>query len=110
MEGNARGVRVQIFCGESDQTGHRPRYMAILELLRREGAAGATVSRGIAGFGRDSLLKTATVLRLSMDLPIVITWIDAPERVERLLPLVRDLAGSGVITVEDVEIASYGER
>ena len=110
MERYAKGIRVQIFCGESDQAGHKPRYLAILELLRREGAAGATVTRGIAGFGRDSLLKTASVLRLSMDLPVVITWIDVPERVERLLPRVREIASSGVITVEDVGVASYGER
>ncbi len=110
MEQFSRGTRVEIYCGESDQVGRRPRYQAILELLRKEGAAGATVTRGIAGFGRASLIHTAAILRLSLDLPVVITWIDAPERVERLLPRVRELAGSGVITVEEVGIASYGER
>jgi CBS-domain-containing membrane protein len=110
MQQYSRGSRVQVFCGESDQVGHKPRYQAILEYLRKEGAAGATVTRGIAGFGRQSLIHTAAILRLSLDLPVVITWIDAPERVERLLPEVQRLAGSGVITIDDVGIASYGER
>jgi CBS domain-containing protein len=110
VEQFSRGLRVEIYCGEADQVNHRPRYQAILEVLRKEGAAGTTVTRGIAGFGRASLIHTAAVLRLSMDLPVVITWIDAPERVERLLPRVRELAGSGVITVEEIGVASYGER
>jgi CBS domain-containing protein len=110
MEPFSRGLRVQIYFGETDRSGHKPLYQALLELLRNEGAAGATVTRGIAGFGRESLIKTAAILRLSLDLPTVVTWIDAPERVERLLPRVQALAGSGVITVEEVGIASYGER
>ena len=110
MQQYSRGTRVQIFCGETDQVNHRPLYQAILEYLRKEGAAGATVTRGIAGFGRASLIQTAAILRLSMDLPVVITWVDAPERVERLLPGVQRLAASGVITVDEVGIASYGER
>lgn len=110
MRRYSRGTRVQIFCGETDKVGHRARYQAILELLRKEGAAGATVTRGIAGFGRGSLIHTAAILRLSLDLPLVITWIDAPERVERLMPAIQRLSGSGVITVEDVGIAQYGER
>ena len=110
MEQFSRGLRVEVYVGETDQVGRRPVYQAILEYLRKEGAAGATVTRGIAGFGRGSLIHTAAILRLSLDLPVVLTWIDAPERVERLLPRVRELAGSGVITVEEVGIASYGER
>jgi CBS domain-containing protein len=104
------GVRVQVFLGETDQVGHVPRYQAILEYLRKEGAAGATVVRGVAGFGANSKIHTAAILRLSLDLPIVLTWIDAPGRVERLLPGVRDLAGSGIVTVEEVGIAAYGGR
>jgi CBS domain-containing protein len=82
----------------------------MLEYLRREGAAGATVTRGVAGFGANSQLHTAAILRLSMDLPVVLTWVDAPARVERLLPGLIDLAGSGVVTVEDLRVASYGGR
>jgi CBS-domain-containing membrane protein/PII-like signaling protein len=110
MRGDARGTRVQVFLGETDQVGHVPRYTALLEYLRKEGAAGATVTRGIAGFGVNSKIRTSTILSLSMDLPVVVTWIDSPERVERLLPGVRERAGSGIIALDDVRIASYGGR
>jgi CBS domain-containing protein len=110
MRGFARGVRVQVFLGETEQEGHTPRYAALLEYLRREGAAGATVTRGIAGFGANSRIHTSAILRLSMDLPVILTWIDAPERVDRLLPGLRERSGSGIITVEDIGIAGYGGR
>jgi len=110
MQQASRGVRVQVFFGETDQVGHVPRYQAILEYLRKEGAAGATVVRGVAGFGANSKIHTAAILRLSLDLPMILTWIDAPGRVERLLPGLRDLAGSGIVTVEEVAIAAYGGR
>ena len=110
MDGLARGRRVQVFFGEADQVEGRPRYDLLLQYLLREGAAGATVARGVAGFGLNSTIKSATVLRFSVDLPMILTWVDAPERVDRLLPGLRELAGSGIITVEDVGIASYGTR
>jgi CBS domain-containing protein len=110
MRPYSRGVRVQVYFGESDQVGHTPRYQAILEYLRKEGAAGATVERGVAGFGANSKIHTAAILRLSLDLPMVLTWIDAPGRVDRLLPGLKELAGSGIVTVEEVGIAAYGGR
>jgi len=110
MQGAARGTRVQVFLGETDQVGHIPRYTALLEFLRKEGAAGATVTRGLAGFGVNSRIRTSAILSLSMDLPVIVTWIDSPERVERLLPGVRERAGSGIIALDDVQIASYGGR
>lgn len=110
MHTHSRGTRVQVFFGETDQVGHTPRYVALLEYLRKEGAAGATVVRGVAGFGANSKIHTAAILRLSLDLPMILTWIDAPGRVERLLPGLRELAGSGIVTVEDLEIVAYGGR
>lgn len=110
MEAFSRGLRVQVFLGENDQVGHTPRYQALIEYLRKEGAAGATVTRGVAGFGANSRIHTAAILRLSLDLPMILTWIDAPERVARLLPGLRELTGSGIITVEEVGVASYGRR
>lgn len=110
MRPYSRGIRVQVYFGETDHVGHTPRYQAILEYLRKEGAAGATVERGVAGFGAHSKIHTAAILRLSLDLPIVLTWIDAPGRVERLLPGFKELAGSGIVTVEEVGIAAYGGR
>jgi uncharacterized protein len=98
------GKRVQVIVGESDHVNHGPRHMAMLTYLRKEGAAGCTVTRGVEGFGASSKVHTSGILDLSLDLPMVLTWIDAPERVERLLPGLLELAGSGVVTVEDVEI------
>jgi CBS domain-containing protein len=110
VERRSRGLRVQVFIGETDQVGHVPRYQALLEYLRREGAAGATVIRGIAGFGANSKIHSAAVLRLSLDLPVILIWIDAPGRVDRLLPGLRELAGSGIVVVDEIEIAAYGRR
>ena len=110
MRPYSRGLRVQVYFGETDKVGHVPLYQAALEYLRREGAAGATVVRGLAGFGADSKIHTAAIVRLSMDLPMVLTWIDAPGRVERLLPGLMALTKSGVVTVDEVEIAAYGGR
>jgi len=104
---NGQGKRVTIFIGETDQWHHRPAFMAILEFLRREGCAGATVERGIAGFGANSRIKTASLLELSMDLPVVITWVDRPDRLERVLPQLAEMVPAGLITVEDIHIYQY---
>ena len=104
MPPTVRGLRVQAFFGESDQVGHTTRYQAMLEYLRRKGGAGATIERGVAGFGVHSKIHTASILRLSLDLPMILTWIDTVERVERLLPGLKELAGSGVMKVEEVDI------
>jgi CBS domain-containing protein len=104
---NGQGKRVTIYVGETDQWHHQPAYMAILEFLRREGCAGATVERGLAGFGANSRIKTATLLDLSVDLPIVITWVDRPDRVERLLPQLAEMVPAGLVTLEDVHVYQY---
>ena len=104
---NGEGKRVTIFIGETDQWRHQPLYMAILEFLRRKGCAGATVERGIAGFGADSRIKTASLLEISMDLPVVVTWVDRPDRVEALLPELAHMVPAGLITVQDIHIYQY---
>src|SRR5215831_17547418 len=104
------GRRVRIYTGEASQWRGKPLFLAVLEFLRAEGAAGATVTRGVAGFGATSRLHTATLFRLSEDLPLVIDWIDTPERVERLLPRLRAMVTAGVITIEDVVVAAYSHR
>jgi CBS domain-containing protein len=104
------GRRVRIYTGETSQWERKPLFLALLEFLRAEGAAGATVIRGVAGFGANSRIHTATILRLSEDLPMIIDWVDAPERVDRLLPRICEMAAGGLVTVEDVEIASYSHR
>jgi uncharacterized protein len=101
--------RVQVFVGEADHVGHKASFQAILEYLRREGAAGATVVRGVAGFGVHSRIHRASILDLSADLPVVVTWIDTPAEVDRLLAGLLDLAGSGIVTVEDVSVVGDAE-
>lgn len=98
------GKRVTIFVGESDQWHYRPLYMAILEHLKTSGCAGATVTRGIAGFGAQSLIKTANILTLSVDLPVVITAVDAADKIERVLPEISAMLGAGLIVVDDTEV------
>jgi CBS-domain-containing membrane protein/PII-like signaling protein len=104
------GRRVRIYTGETNQWERKPLFLAVLEFLRAEGAAGATVIRGVAGFGANSRIHTATILRLSEDLPMVIDWVDAPERVDRLLPRICEMAAGGLVTVEDIQVASYSHR
>ncbi len=110
MQIAGRALRVRIYIGESDRYKHKPLYMAILERLKAEGAAGATVTRALAGFGAHSRIHTATIVRLSEDLPIVIEWIDRPDRVERLLPLIEPMVREGLITVDEVQVRKYAHR
>jgi CBS domain-containing protein len=99
--------RLMIYLGESDRWHHQPAYLAILELLRKEGCAGATVVRGIAGFGAESRIKTSTILRLSMDLPVVVTVVDRVDRIERFLPALKEMVGGGLMTIEDIGVVKY---
>lgn len=103
---------LRIFIGESDTHEGRPLYAAIVELLRRDGLAGATVLKGIEGFGKSSRLHTANVLRLSADLPIIIECVDAAEKVESVLPALDSMIGDGLVTIEaiDVRVHRGGER
>jgi len=106
------GKRVRIYIGELDKAAghHEPLWKTILDLLRKEGAAGATMMRGLAGFGAHSKLHTANFADIVPDLPVLVEWIDGPERVERLLPRVCELVPSGTITLEDVNIIKYTHR
>lgn len=98
---------LRIFIGESDVYEGRALYQAIVELLRREGLAGATVLRGIAGFGMSSRLHTAHILRLSEDLPIVIECVDATEAIESVLPELDRMIGDGLVTLEKIDVRVY---
>ncbi len=95
---------LRIFIGESDMHDGRPLYQAIVEALRAEGLAGATVLRGIEGFGRSSTMHTAHLLRLSDDLPIVIECVDTADRIEAVLPVIDALVGDGLVTLEHVHV------
>lgn len=101
---------VRIFIGESDLWHHQPLATALLERLRREGFAGATVLHGSAGFGARSIIHAAHILRLSEDLPIVIEVVDSAERVEALLPILDEMVQEGLVTVEKVRVLRYTPR
>ncbi len=105
---SGKGSQLTIYIGESDLHQHQSLYMAIVKMLRRKGLSGATVTRGVAGFGMSSVIHTSAILRLSMDMPMVITMVDRPERIERILAPLIELAPNSLITVHDVEVVHYG--
>lgn len=107
MKLEGEGKLLRIFIGESDKHGRKPLYQAIVEMLREEGMAGATVLRGIEGFGATSHLHTARILRLSEDLPIVIEVADTAERIEAIMPKIDEMVTDGMVTLERVEVVSY---
>ncbi|PYN46629.1 MAG: hypothetical protein DME00_18480 [Candidatus Rokuibacteriota bacterium] len=100
-------VLMRMFVGESDRAGHRPLHVALLELLRARGLAGATVVKGVAGFGANSVIHTSSILRLSEDLPLVIEVVDTAEHLEAVLPEVDRLMKGGLITMEKVRVLRY---
>ncbi len=100
-------VLMRMFIGESDRAGHRALHAALLELLRARGLAGATVVKGVAGFGANSVIHTANILRLSEDLPLVIEVVDTEEHLEEVLPEVDRLMKGGLITMEKVRVRRY---
>lgn len=107
MQLQGKAVRVTIYIGESDHFEGKSLHMAILHFLKQEGAAGATVLRGLAGFGAHSRIHTATLVDLSADLPIRVEWIDQPDLVARLLPQLRQMVNDGLITAEEVDVVQY---
>ena len=102
-----QGKLLRIFIGESDRWHHQPLYEAIVLKARELGLAGATVLRGPMGFGANSRLHTAKILRLSMDLPMVIEIVDTPERIAEFLPDLDTLIEEGLVTLEKVRVLIY---
>lgn len=98
---------MRIFVGESDKRGGRPLYEVIVEEARKRGLAGATVLRGFLGFGANSRIHTAKILRLSEDLPVVIEIVDGEERIEAFLPDLDGMLEEGLVTVERVRVFAY---
>jgi len=100
-------VLMRIFIGESDSWERRPLVTALLELFRSKHLAGATVLRGVAGFGANSILHTAGILKLSADLPLIIEVVDSQEHLDAVLPEVERMMGGGLITMEKVRVLRY---
>ena len=95
------------FSGEADRWKHKPLYEALVLKAREMHMAGATVLRGSLGFGKSSRLHTAKILRLSFDLPVVIEIVDTEEKLNDFLPVLNEMMGAGLVTLEKVRVIHY---
>lgn len=105
FEGERTLMRIHI--GESDKWHGKPLYEAIVGLLRKEGFSGATVLRGVGGYGGSSVYHTDKLLRLSQDLPIIVEVIETQERIDQILPRMDEMVDGGLITLEKVRVILY---
>ena len=101
------GYLLRIFVGESDKVGHRPLYEEIVLKAREQGLAGATVLRGVMGFGKHSILHTTKILRLSEDMPMIVEIVDSLEKIEKFLPVLDEMITDGLVTLEQVRVIHY---
>ncbi|MGO9265352.1 MAG: DUF190 domain-containing protein [Candidatus Binataceae bacterium] len=102
-------VLLRIFIGENDRHHDKPLYEMIVTTARQMHLAGATILRGPMGFGRSSRIHSARIDRLSEDLPMVVEIVDSQAKVDEFLPVLDGMMGSGLITVEKVQVLQYGE-
>jgi uncharacterized protein len=107
MKIEGEGKLVRILVGESDTWQGKPLYQAVVQRVREAGLAGATVVRGIEGFGATSRMHTTRILRLSTDLPVLIEIVDSEERIDQILPLLDEMVSEGLVTLEKVHIIAY---
>jgi uncharacterized protein len=105
-----QGKLLRIFIGESDTWHGKPLYQAIVELVHGSGLAGATVVRGIEGFGAESRIHTARILRLSEDLPVLIEIVDTEDKIRAIIPDLDAMIGEGLVTLETVEVIAYRSK
>jgi uncharacterized protein len=110
MEVPHDAVLLRIFLGENDRHDHQALYEAIVLKAREAGLAGATMLRGSMSFGHSSHLHTAKILRLSEDLPILIEIVDSDEKIQKFLPVLDGMMGSGLVTMENVKVLQYGKK
>ena len=105
FEGERTLMRIHV--GESDKWHGKPLHEAIVMLLRKEGFSGATVLRGVGGYGGSSIYHTDKLLRLSQDLPIIVEVIETQERIDQILPRMDEMVEGGLITLEKVRVILY---
>lgn len=99
---------LRVFVGQDERYEHQPVYEAIVMKAREHHLAGATVLRGPLGFGHSSRIHTTKVLRLSQDLPMVVEIVDTEEKINAFLPVLDAMIGSGLVTLEKVQVLRYG--
>ncbi|MBN1525107.1 MAG: DUF190 domain-containing protein [Spirochaetales bacterium] len=100
-------VLLRVFLGESARHTNKPLYEAIVLKARELNLAGATVLRGILGFGADSRIHSAKILSLSLDLPLVVEIVDTQENIDKLLPFIDEHVSEGLVTLENVRVIKY---
>jgi PII-like signaling protein len=108
LSGPAR--RLTIFIGEDDRWRHKPLYTEIVHRAHKAGLAGASVFRGLEGYGASSRIHTSRILSLSQDLPLAIIIIDTAERIDQFLPQLDELVSEGLVTLDDVDVIRYVGR
>ncbi|MBT8039191.1 MAG: DUF190 domain-containing protein [Xanthomonadales bacterium] len=111
MEISGPAVRMRIYLGESDRLGHIPLHEAVVKRAREEGLAGATVLKGVLGFGASDHIRTSKLLDLSGDMPLVVEIVDTTEKIEAFRPVLTEMmercAKGGMVTLGDVEVLHY---
>jgi len=107
VKAETTGKLLRVFVGESDRHGAQPLFTAIVERARHEGLSGATVFKGIEGYGGHSVVHAARVFDLSTDLPVLIEIVDTNEKIERFIPLLDEMVHEGLITMENVQVIRY---
>lgn len=100
-------VLMRIFIGEGDRYEHRPLYEALVELFRTEGFAGATVLRGLCGFGANRVFHSQRLLDLSADLPLIVEVVETREKIDAIMPRIDAMMGGGMITLEKATVIRY---
>jgi uncharacterized protein len=110
MKLSEEGQLLRIFIGESDRWQGKPLYEAIILKAKEMGIAGATMLRGLMGYGAASRIHTAKILRLSEDLPIVVEIVDSAEKIEALLPIIDEMVQEGLVTLERVRVIQYRHK
>jgi PII-like signaling protein len=105
-----RALRLTVFVGENDTWHHKPLYSEIVHRAHEAGLAGASVFRGVEGFGASSLIHTSRLLSLSEDLPVAVVIVDTEPRVRAFLPQLDELVTEGLVTLDDCEVIRYASR
>ena len=106
----SRAKRLRIYIGEMDRYKGKNLYQALVQKAKELDLAGATVFRGLMGYGANSRIHTAQILDLSSDLPILVEIIDSAEYIEKLLPFIDEMVQEGMVTVDDIEVTKYGKE
>lgn len=110
MKIETAGKLLRVFVGESDRRGGQPLYTAIVERARKAGLRGATVFKGIEGYGSTAVVHAARIFDLSADLPVLIEIVDSEERIREFLPVLDEMISDGLVTIEAVEVHRYSSK